>query len=287
MLLDQDPPDTDNVFRVPYLNRWNLVGSAYKGFVRAYRQTAEGIRSAAGTANFISTDSAAYAASADDYDGSTNFALRGSDYTSNADSKVCTFSVWFRVDGGGASNRVFISNQFGRIQLTLNTSNQFRMQFRDSAATIILHATSTTTFAAGAAWHNVIFSCNLGTTAIRLVVDGVEETPTIITGPTNANIDWTTGEQSFGSNTGGTSDFDGCISDLYFNNAEYLDISDPNNIGAFISPAGEPVDLGANASFPTGAIPILAVLGGDPSTNIGYGGNLVNQAALSACSSSP
>ncbi len=287
LLLDQDPPDTDQVFRVPYLDRWNLVGAGYKGFVRAYRQTEEGIRSAAGTANFVSTDSAAYAATADDYNGTTNYALRVGDYTANADSKVCTCSIWFRVDGGDGTARSFLSNQFGLYNIGLNTSNQFFFFGADSGFAGVIAAHSTSTFTAGAAWHNAIFAFNLATAAVDLVIDGVVETPVITTGPISTDVDWTRGDQSFGARQDATGKFDGCISDLYFNNAEFLDVSNPDNIAAFISPAGEPVDLGADASFPTGQQPILAVLGGDPSVNIGSGGNLVNQAGLSACSSSP
>lgn len=287
LLLDQDPPDTDNVFRVPYLDRWNLAGTAYKGFVRAYRQTAEGIRSAAGTANFISTDSAAYAATADDYDGSTNYGLRGADYTTNANSKLTIFSAWFRVDGGAGTIREFLGNQAGFYSFAINASNQFQVFAAQPSGASVIQYNSTSTFPVGAAWYNVITAFELEAGTVQLVIDGVAETPTLVTGPVDTAADWTRADQSFGARVAGDRFFDGCISDLYWNNAEYLDISESDNIGAFISPSGEPVDLGADASFPTGAIPILAVLGGDPSTNIGYGGNLVNQAALSACSSAP
>ena len=287
MLLDQDPPDTDNVFRVPYLDRWNLVGSAYKGFVRAYRQTAEGIRSSAGTANFISSDSAAYVATADDYNGTTNYALRGADYTSNANSKVFTMSFWFRVDGGNGSNRNLLGANNAIYTIRLNTLNQIRFIAKNAATTTILDAHSTTTFASGAAWYNVILSVDLATARVQMVIDGVAETPTVDVGPTDDTIDWTQTEHAVGAQATGGTKWNGCMSDTYVNFAESVDLDESDNIGAFISPNGNPVDLGADASFPTGSQPILAFLGGDPSTNIGFGGNLVNQAALSACGTSP
>lgn len=285
--LDQDPPDTDNVFRVPYLDRWNLVGSGYKGFLRAYRQTAEGIRSAPGTANFISTDSAAYAATADDYDAATNYALRGADYTSNADSKVLTVSVWFRVDGGAGTNRAIAHATGTRYELNLNTGGNIVLSFENAAGTTIFDYRSSTQFAPGASWYHVAWSINLGTARNQLYIDGFSETPIEITALANDTIDFTAGNHAFGARTGGTNLFDGCCSDYYFNNDDSMDLDDPNNLAAFISSSGEPVDLGATAAFPTGAQPIAAWLGGDPSTNIGYGGNLVNQAALSACSTAP
>ncbi len=287
LLLDQNPPDTDQVFRVPYLNRWNLVGTAYKGFARVYRQTEEGIRSAAGTANFISTDSAAYVATADDYNGTTNYALRGGDYTSNVNSKVLTMSLWFRIDAGDGTTRTFLNASGSHYNITLNSSNEVRVVFFDTTTTLILDTHTTATFLAGAAWYNVIFSVDLAAGRVQFVVDGVADTPITPTGPIDADIDFTRGNHAYGAATGGANKFDGCLSDTYFNNVESLDIDDSDKVGAFISPSGEPVDLGADASFPTGTQPILAVLGGDPSVNIGFGGNLVNQAALSACSSSP
>lgn len=284
---DQDPPDTDQVFRVPYGERWNLIGTAYKGFVRVYRQTEEGIRSSPGTANFISTDSAAYVATADDYDGATNYALRGSDLTGNTDTKLCTVSAWFRIDAGDGTARWLYSNAFSHIVFILGTDNLFRLNLQNAAGTTILNMKTPAPFLAGAPWHNVIASVDLSTGRAQMAVDGLQVTPTIPTGPTDDTPDWTTGNHSIGADTAGGNKFDGCVSDVYINNTQSLDLDNNNNIEAFISSSGDPVDLGATAAFPTGTQPILAFLGGDPSTNLGSGGNLVNQAALGACSSSP
>lgn len=287
LLLDQDPPDTDQVFRVPYLDRWNLVGPAYKGFARAYRQTTEGIRSAPGTASFISTDSSPYVATADDYDGTTNYALRGSDLTGDVDSKVFTSSIWFRIDGGNGTLRNLVRNSGARFRFGLTTINTFEISCSDPSGTNILRAFSLSTFTSGPNWHNVILSVDLAAAKVQIVVNGTSETPNITVGPIDALIDFTNADWAYGAATAGSGKFDGCISDTYLTNTETLDMTNANNIAAFISQAGEPVDLGNDGSFPTGTQPIIAVLGGDPSINIGSGGNFVNQAGLNACSSSP
>lgn len=287
LLLDQNPPDTDNEFVTPYLERWNLAGASLKGFVRLYRQTTDGLRSAAGTADFVSTDTPPYAATAKDYDGINNFATRGADYTANADSKVQILSAWFRVDGAAGTTRYLFNNNIASAVISLDTGNRFRIDLLDAAAAAILGARTTTTFAVGAAWHNVIWSINLATLTVQLAVDGILETPDITSPAVNANIDYTRPNHSIGAQTGGGLKFNGCMSELYFNNAEFLDITVPSNLARFIDANGFPVDLGNDGAFPTGQQPIVYVRDADPSNNRGYGGNLTNAAALTACSTDP
>lgn len=285
--LDQDPPDQDNEFVTSYLERWNLAGPSLKGFAQLYRQTTDGLRSSPGTASFVSTDTPPYAATAENYDGSTNYALRGGDLTNNADSKTCLFSIWFRIDGGDNSARYFIHSTAGRHYIDFLTDNTIRIVLRDSTAAIVLIANTTTAFTASATWHNIIWSIDLATAVVQLVVDGTPETPTITGGPVDALIDWTTTEHSFGASVAGTLLFDGCLSEAYLNNVDFLDMTVPENLARFIDADGFPVDLGETGAFPTGAQPILFFRAGDPQTNRGYGGAYVNQAALNPCSTDP
>jgi hypothetical protein len=289
LLLDQDPADTDAGFIVPYVNRINIGGEEYRGFARMYRQTTDGLRSAPASLFFDSGDTPAFAPAASDYDGATNFALRGSDLTGNADSKLLTFSVWFRVDGGDGLIRRLQDSQGTRFFFDLTATNTFRCRVRNVAGTTLLDFSTTSTFLAGVDWHSIQMSFDLEAASqfVSLAVDGVLETPTITTGPVDDNVDWTRTEHSIGATPAGANFWDGCVSQLYFNNAVALDMANPDNIRLFIDGDGNPEFLGASGSFPTNSTPIIFITDGDPSVNAGSGGNFVNQAAIGACGTTP
>ena len=287
MLQDQNPPDQDNVFLIPYLARWNLDGPNIKGFAQVYRQTTDGQRSAPTGASFISTDSPGYVATAKDYDGVTNWALRGADLTGNADSKVCTFSSWFRIDGGDGTNRFIAAGTSNHYIFFLTTANLPSIVLRNAAGTTILAATAGAAILAGAAWHNVIWSVDLATARVQAIVDGVAVTPTITTGPTNDTIDWTRTNHAVGASVTTVTPFDGCQSEIYLENVTNLDVTDEALAALFVTPGGTPQDLGIDGSFPTGAQPILYAPNADAAANVGSGGNYTNAAALAACSNAP
>ena len=287
LLLDQNPASFDAGFAVPYLNRINIAGSEYKGFTRVYRQTTDGRRSSASSADFESGDAPPFLPAANDYNGTTNFALRGADLTGNADSKVCTFSCWFRVDGGDGTLRRMLTDSIVATSFFMGTDNKFRFILKDTGFVTIIDARTITTFASGAAWHNVIISVDLAAARVQFVVDGVPETPTITTGPIDATINWTNPNHAVGATIAGAVKWDGCISQLYFNNAKSIDLQANNNFRAFIDLDGNPVFLGGLGTFPTKTAPILFFPDADPSANIGTGGNYVNQAALAACGTTP
>jgi hypothetical protein len=284
---DQDPPDTDQVFRVPYLARWNLAGETYKGFARVYRQTDEGIRSSPGAADFISSDSAAYAADARDYNGTTMYGARGADLTGNANSKVCIFSIWFRVDAGDGTNRIMFNSTGSSYFFRLTTLNTVRFSVEDTGGTIRADLETTSTFLAGASWYNVIFTLDMANSIGQLAVDGLIESPTVNVAPADHTIDWTVADHGFGATATGSLPWNGCLTEAYMNFAEFLDITDPDNLAAFIDSDGMPVDLGADGAFPTGTQPICYFRVANPAVNRGSGGNYVNNAALSACSDAP
>ena len=283
----QTPGDTESSFLLPYLNRFGPGSPSLKAFARVYRQTTEGLRSSASTLNFVSSDAAPYVAAANDYDGAANYALRGSDLTGNADSKVLLTSMWFRIDGGNATNRNLQIDNAARYDCRLDTANRIRIRLQTTAATTILETRTTTSFAAGSGWHNVIWAVDLATLTLQLAVDNTLESPQLITGPIDGTIDYTRTDHAFGGNTVGARLFDGCIAEYYFNNAATIDLAAPNALRLFVSPEGLPMFLGSDGSFPTDGQPIIYFAAADPSSNLGFGGNFVNQAALNACSDAP
>lgn len=289
LLLDQNPADVDAGFVVPYENRINIGGVTYRGFALMYRQTTDGLRSAAGAKIFDSPDTPPFTPAASDYDGVTNFALRGADLTGNADSKVLTYAVWFRIDGSAGTTREFQQDAAGRFVCSINTANKFRLQVKRNDGTTLLDFTTVSTFAVGATWHSVLVGFDLAAASqfLTVVVDGTLETPTIVTGPVDDTVDWTRPNHAIGALVIGGAKFDGCLSQYYFHNAAALDFTDPGNIRLFIDPDGNPEFLGANGTFPTKSQPIIYMTDGDPSSNAGSGGNFVNQAALLACGTTP
>ena len=70
-------------------------------------------------------------------------------------------------------------------------------------------------------------------------------------------IDYTQPAWGIGASSVGGLLFDGVISELYFNTAEYLDFSIEANRRLFISADGYPVDLGLSGQKPTGTAPIV------------------------------
>jgi len=283
----QIPPGTETGFLTPYNTRYNLTGPERKGFCLLYRQSLEGLRSSPTAGTFISSDASAYAATADDYDGATNFGLRGADLTGNADGKQGIFSAWFRVDAGDGTRREIVFAPSNRYSLRLTGTNRLAIQLRNAALTDLLFWSPATTFLAGAAWHHVIVAWDLATTTAQMYIDGVQETSTPTTGPIDDTIDYTAVNHGYGASTGSANLWDGCLSETYLNMAEYLDLDDPNNRALWRSANGKPQDLGPDGHFPTGNPPIVYIDGGDPSNNLATGGNYVNNAALVACSDAP
>ncbi len=289
LLLDTDPPDTENTFLLPYLERFSLSGDTYKAFARMYRQTTDGLRSSAATLSFVEGDTAPFVASAMNYNGTTNWAARGADLTSNADSKVFTFATWFRIDAGDGTARQIVHGQGSSYVIQINTANQIRIRLENAASAAIADWHTDDTYLAGAAWHHITVSVDLGASPIRVqtYVDGVAVDVTFTTTAVDDTIDWTVPDHGYGATDAGAVPFDGCLSQTYLNNVTSLDLDATNVLNNFISPGGAPMWLGSDGSFPTGSPPIIFVPDGDPSANAGFGGNYVNNAALSACSTVP
>jgi len=285
--LDQEPPDQDSAFVLPYIARINLAGTGMKGFAKLYRQTTDGLRSSPGTASFISTDEAPYAATASDYDAVNKFATHVPDFTGNADGKLYTHSFWFRSDLIGPARQRLFSATPENWLVDLSTGGRFRVILRNVMTTVVVNFASNTTFVAGPAWHNIMFSCDTATQTILCFIDGVQDTGQTATITADAIIDFTQALHIFAGGAGGITLFDGCLSEWWVDNTVALDFSDDQVRACFVDADGFPVDLGETGAFPTGSQPIIYIRDGDPSVNRGFGGNFTNNAALSACSSDP
>ncbi len=287
LLLDQDPSDTDAGFIVPYVNRINIASSSYRGYAQMYRQTTDGLRSAPASLTFDFGDTPSFSPAADDYDGVTNFGLRGANLTGVANSTTALFSFWFRIDGGDGTVRIIASNTASRYNVRLDGTNHLDIALFTSAGAVVARLTTTETFLAGPDWHHAACAVDTNASLHILFVDNALAPLTVDTFFATRIIDWSQADHSFGSDTGSANLWDGCLSQFYMNITSTIDIAVNNNLRAFINLSDTPEFLGALGTFPTKDAPILFFPSGDPSANSGTGGNYVNNAALVACGTTP
>jgi len=240
-----------------------------------------------GVGKSASVSVSAYVANAVDFDGINDVLVRSSDLTGNADGKQGTLSVWIRMDGGDGTQQKFYFSTGKALEAARESTDTFRVEHENVGATNILVITTTGTFTAGATWRHVLASWDLSVPVAHLFINDVDEEDGASV-ETNDTIDYTHPDHNIGG-SGGSAELDGCMSEMYFNMAEFIDISIQSNRRKFIDAAGKPVSLGADGSSPTGTAPII-YLNGDSTnfeTNQGTGGDFTVTGALTACSTSP
>lgn len=225
-----------------------------------------------------------------DYDGTNDYAARGANLTGAADGKQGTISIWFRVDGGAGTRRTLFSTYAGGafLQAELTATNTFTFVGNDGTANRISIGTSGT-FAVGSTWHNVSISYDLAATTAHLYADGASDLVT--TTLTNNTLDYTTGNAAIGAlPSDGSLKWNGALSEVFVHvgaaNA-YIDLSVEGNRQKFVGANGKPVYLGADGARPLGVQPLIYAPSGNPSTNVGGGGNLTVTGTLDAASTSP
>jgi len=231
----------------------------------------------------------AFTTTANDYDGTNDFALRGSDLTGAVDGKAGTASFWIRLDGGDGSLLFTLGHeQTNGLSIGRQASgDKFFVIAQNVASSVILNQVSTTSYtvASPGGWIHVIISWDLATPEVHMFINDVDDAA-IVTTLTDDTIDYTLGEFAIGSNRSGTQLHNGCFSEIWFEDT-FIDISVNANRRKFITSGLKAVDLGTDGSTPTGASPLIYAPDGDPSDNKGTGGNFVITGTLTACSDSP
>lgn len=283
----QNPDDTETGFASAYVNRLGIGNASLRGYARLYRQTTDGLRSSPGAAQFITSDAPNYAPTALDYNGSADFALRGADLTGAAESKVLTIAGWFKIDGGDGNFRNMQGSTGNTYEIRLTNANKFQIRLENNVGTDVATFITDDAILAGSTWHSFLFSCDTNTLIVHWFIDDAPVDFTTQTFTVDQLIDFSVADHSFGARLGGSFFWDGCLSNWWFSIADALDFSDVAIRRIFISPAGDPLDLGSAGQLPTGTPPIIYLPDGDASNNVGDGGNYTNQAGTSACSTSP
>jgi hypothetical protein len=206
-----------------------------------------------------------------DFDGTNDYLTLATDLTGNANGKVGTVSVWFRLDGSDGTSRYFISNASIFFSFGINTSNKIGIHGENTSGSKILSFSSSATYTADSStWHHAMASWDLANTTTHLYVDevdvNVEDTAT------NDTIDYTKGSWGIGAAPAGGAKYNGRLSDLYFSQ-EYIDLSTQANRWKLRNRIKKPVYLGDDGSNPTGNQPIIYMDFQTSGQNLGSSGD--------------
>lgn len=233
---------------------------------------------------------AAYTAVASDFDGTNDYLRRSSDLTGNADAKQGTLSVWLNLEGGDGLGLAIYETTGDTVRIDRLTTDIFSIRAENSAGTRILDITTVATYTTANGWLNLLASWDMAVAGARhIYVNDVADLTEITF--TDDTIDYTVAEHNVCSKGAGAGRlWNGCMSELYLNMAEYLDLSVTANRRLFITADGKPVDLDEDdGSKPTGTAPIVYLNNpfGTFEQNKGTGGNFTVTGALTECASSP
>lgn len=232
---------------------------------------------------------AGYAADAVTFDGTNDYLNRTSDFSGNADGKLGIFSCWFKMGSGSDTADIkMISNDTGKFRVLRQTDDTWKIDGSNVSTGQKLKLVSNSTWTVSDGWYHLLAAWDLVNTTGYMYIsdaDDLAASPVLVDG----TIDYTKSIHSIGSNHIYSNKMDGDVADCYLNLAEYIDISVEANRRKFISAAGKPVFLGADGSLPTGSQPILFHSGPAASfaTNLGSGGTMTENGALTDASTSP
>lgn len=200
------------------------------------------------------------------------------------DSTKYLISFWFKPNNDGADQKVYQSPG-GKILVLKNASNTWSFFFKESGGTALVIVSTLGKPLAGSGWHHIICSGTTGAGA-RLYLDGAED-DSVATNDAGT-IDWQSGTTNIiGANGGQNAQFfNGCLSELYINDAVELDLSSVGNRQLFRSASGYPVSLGPRGETPTGSPPKFYSPNADE-FNLATGEEGVVTGLLEVCGSTP
>lgn len=247
--------------------------------------------------NMMLTQSGAYTDyEAVDFDGANDYASVLGAFAGAVDGSTGIFATSFRPDGGDGTTRYMLIELGNNVFFRLSTTNKFTLSIYDAASINGLVYNSNATFLAGSGQHNVVASWSTNFTAgnklIKVMIDGVADAGTVGDVDSAFSAQYTALNWRIGASLVATQKWDGCLAEMYFNTAAYMDVTQAANYAKFYS-GGHPVNLGTIGQNPTGSQPIgfwHIPAGGTPDswvTNLGSGGGMTLTGALDLCSSKP
>lgn len=218
------------------------------------------------------------------FDGTNDGLTR--DYLSGvSNAKTATFSFWVKMNGGNLSSQFLFapsvhSTDTSRCAVNRDASNHITIICRNADPTNILVANGSTAITDATGWVHVFVYFDLANSANRgMYINGAAETVTWTTyinaayHITGAGLKSTVAQSYSGGSKGNC-----CLSEMWFSQEYVTDVS------KFYS-GGEPVDLGADGSTPTGSQPAVYLSGDYTSfqTNAGFGGDYTVDGSLTDC----
>lgn len=204
--------------------------------------------------------------------------------TGVADGQKGTISLWLKINGAdGTANTILTTADNSRIRITRGAgANTLELRCYDSSAVAVLAWESQATITSASGWVHLLASWDLSANTAHVYTNGVSADGGIWAKVNGGTADYTDGVWWLPQDT-----FNGCLSEVFIDIANYVDITDAGVRSRFAS-AGKPVDVSTSngGSWATGAQPLI-YLHGDYTTfgnNSGSGGNLtVTGGPLSTC----
>lgn len=198
-------------------------------------------------------------------------------------------SFWARRDGSGSDERIF-SSTGNRVIMSFLIADTFVFGLTDSSGASKLSTDSGATTITDANWHHFLIAWDLtvGTGPLSwMYIDDVD-VESVTTLATSPQIDVTHTTNRFGANSSATPNryLNGCLAEFYWRVNETLDMDTTSNRRKFIDASGNPVDLGADGSTPTGTQPEV-YFQDDFTDNLGTLANPGATGSPAACSDSP
>jgi hypothetical protein len=220
------------------------------------------------------------------FDGTNDYLTRGGNLTGIANSSTGILSAWvnFANTPVGGLN-IFANDLFtANLAINVNGDDKIAIDIAESTFTDYLLLMTTAGVPSPTGWVHILSSWDVNAaaglrTAHLYITDTDGLTIATDTGSAFAAELATASEWVVGVDPSLSQKAAFDLAELYYAPGEYLDFSVEANRRLFISAAGEPVDLGADGSTPTGSQPLVylsirdAQAASEFATNRGTGGN--------------
>lgn len=233
-----------------------------------------------------------YVANAVLFGGTNEYLTRGGNLTGNADGKKGIFSCWIKLNGGDGLNQIIFEGKSPDLKpgIFRSAADTFKIIGANSAGSNRLIIETTNTYVAGSVHRHFLASWDMAVAGSgRIRINDVSDYNESTFINDTLDYDMASPDFSIGARLDASLKLDGCLADLYWNNAEYLDFDVEANVRKFIDAAGKPVDLGPTGSLPTGTDPIVFQTGPTSTwhINAGPGGGFTEFGTLGDCSDGP
>lgn len=216
------------------------------------------------------------------FDG-TAYLAKGTDLTGNANGKKGLVSMWLKMkDGTNGQTMSIVNTANGNFIIRRTNQDKIQIQGLGTTATAVLKLTSDSSINSNDGWFHVMASWDLSVSDVDMYINGQVDLAcgSIIV---NADIDYTDTAHYIGNNAAAGQAFNGRMSQMYLNYAEYLNLSFTGNRNLLYDSLDNGArGLASDASDVTGTAPIVYLnnTATNFETNLGGGGNYTETAGV-------